>query len=79
MKAAPLAARGVMRAGVRRASTPAARRRTTTRLATGLVEAVRAEYPRFRRNALEAGTALRKEHDARQLLEVLLSPEGKTP
>ena len=43
------------------------------------VEAVRAEYPLFRRNALEAGTALRKEHDARQLLEVLLSTEGKTP
>ena len=43
------------------------------------VEAVRAEYPRFRRNALEAGSALRKEHDARQLLEVLLSPDGRTP
>ena len=43
------------------------------------VEGVRAEYPRFRRNALEAGSALRKEHDARRLLEVLLSKEGKTP
>lgn len=43
------------------------------------VEAVRAEYPRFRRNALEAGSILRKEHDARQLLEVLLSTDGKTP
>jgi glycosyltransferase involved in cell wall biosynthesis len=43
------------------------------------VEAVRAEYPRFRRNAVEAGSALRKEHDARQLLEVLLSAGGKTP
>jgi glycosyltransferase involved in cell wall biosynthesis len=43
------------------------------------VEAVRSEYSRFRRNALEAGSALRKEHDARQLLEVLLSKEGKTP
>ena len=43
------------------------------------VEAVRAEYPRFRRNALAAGTALWKEHDARQLLEVLLSTDGKTP
>lgn len=43
------------------------------------VEAVRAEYLRFRRNALEAGSVLRKEHDARQLLEVLLSREGKTP
>jgi len=43
------------------------------------VEAVRAEYPRFRRNALEAGSALRKEHDARRLLEVLLSTDGKTP
>lgn len=43
------------------------------------VETVRAEYPRFRRNALEAGSALRKEHDARQLLEVLLSTDGKTP
>lgn len=40
------------------------------------VEAVRAEYPRFRRNALAAGAALRKEHDSRQLLEVLLSPDG---
>jgi glycosyltransferase involved in cell wall biosynthesis len=43
------------------------------------VEAVRAEYPRFRRNALAAGSAFRKEHDARQLLEVLLSTDGKTP
>jgi len=43
------------------------------------VEAVRAEYPRFRRNALAAGSALRKEHDARQLLEVLLSTDGKSP
>ena len=43
------------------------------------VEAVRAEYPRFRRNAIEAGSALRKEHDARQLLEVLLSTDGKAP
>jgi len=43
------------------------------------VEAVRAEYPRFRRNAIEAGSALRKEHDARQLLEVLLSMDGKAP
>jgi len=42
------------------------------------VEAVRAEYPRFRRGALEAGSALRKEHDARGLLEVLLSTDGKT-
>ena len=43
------------------------------------VEAVRAEYARFHRNALEAGSTLRKEHDARQLLELLLSKEGKTP
>lgn len=43
------------------------------------VEAVRAEYPRFRRNALAAGSALRKEHDARQLLDILLSTDGKTP
>jgi len=43
------------------------------------VEAVRAEYPRFRRNALEAGTALRKEHDARQLLEILLATDEETP
>jgi glycosyltransferase involved in cell wall biosynthesis len=43
------------------------------------VETVRAEYPRFRRNALAAGSALRKEHDARQLLEALLSKDGKTP
>jgi hypothetical protein len=43
------------------------------------VEAVRAEYPRFRRNAIEAGSALRKEHDARKLLEVLLSAGGKAP
>lgn len=43
------------------------------------VEAVRAEYPRFRRNALEAGSALREEHDPRRLLEVLLSMDGKTP
>ncbi|MGZ8432482.1 MAG: hypothetical protein ACXWWW_11090 [Candidatus Deferrimicrobiaceae bacterium] len=43
------------------------------------VEVVSAEYPRFRRNALEAGSALRKDHDARQLLEVLLSTDGKTP
>lgn len=43
------------------------------------VEAVRAEYPRFRRNALEAGSVLRKEHDPRQLLDVLLSTDGTTP
>lgn len=43
------------------------------------VEAVRAEYPRFRRNALAAGSVLRKEHDARQLLEVLMSTDGKAP
>lgn len=43
------------------------------------VEAVRADYPRFHRNALEAGSALRKEHDARQLLEVIMSTDGKTP
>jgi hypothetical protein len=43
------------------------------------VEAVRAEYLRFRRNALEAGSVLRKEHDARKLIEVLLSTGGKTP
>ncbi|MBI5905411.1 MAG: glycosyltransferase [Deltaproteobacteria bacterium] len=43
------------------------------------VEAVRAEYPRFRRNALQAGSVLRKEHDARQLLEILLSKDGTTP
>lgn len=43
------------------------------------VEEVRGEYARFRRNAIEAGSALRKEHDARQLLEVLLSTDGKTP
>jgi len=43
------------------------------------VETVRAEYPRFRRNAIGAGAALRKEHDARQLLEVLLSAGGRTP
>lgn len=42
------------------------------------VEAIRAEYPRFRRNALAAGSALRKEHDARRLLEVLLSTDGMT-
>ncbi len=43
------------------------------------VETVRAEYPRFRRNAIEAGSALRKEHDARQLLEILLATDGETP
>jgi glycosyltransferase involved in cell wall biosynthesis len=43
------------------------------------VEAVRAEYARFRRNAIEAGSTLRKEHDARRLLEVLLSTDGETP
>jgi glycosyltransferase involved in cell wall biosynthesis len=43
------------------------------------VESVRAEYPRFRRNAHAAGSALQKEHDARHLLEVLLSKDGKTP
>jgi len=43
------------------------------------VEEVRAEYPRFRRNALEAGKVLRKEHGARQLLEILLSTDGKKP
>jgi hypothetical protein len=42
-------------------------------------QGVRAEYPRFRRNTLEAGSVLRKEHDARHLLEVLLSTDGKTP
>jgi glycosyltransferase involved in cell wall biosynthesis len=43
------------------------------------VETIRAEYPRFRRNALDAGKVFRKEHDARQLLEVLLSMGRKTP
>ena len=39
----------------------------------GAVEAIRADYPRFRENAVEAGKALRREHGARQLLEVLMS------
>jgi len=43
------------------------------------VEAVRAEYPRFRRNALAAGKVLRQEHDARQLLEILLATDGMMP
>ena len=43
------------------------------------VEAVRAEYARYRRNALAAGAALRKEHSARHLLEVLLPTEGTVP
>ena len=43
------------------------------------VEAVRAEYPRFHRNALAAGSVLRKEHGARHLLEILLSADGRTP
>jgi len=43
------------------------------------VEAVRAEYPRFCRNAFHAGSVLRKEHDARLLLEVLLSADEDNP
>jgi hypothetical protein len=37
------------------------------------VERIRAEYPRYRRNAADAGARLREEHDARHLLEALLS------
>lgn len=37
------------------------------------VETIRAEYPRYHRNAIEAGKALQEEHGARHLLEVLAS------
>jgi len=37
------------------------------------VEAIRADYPRYRQNALEAGRTLQEEHGARHLLDVLLS------
>lgn len=40
------------------------------------VETIRADYPRYRRNALEAGRALQEEHSGRRLLEVLLSQPG---
>jgi len=43
------------------------------------VEAVRDEYPRYRRNALDAGRALQEEHSGGHLLEALLSPDGETP
>lgn len=41
------------------------------------VEAVRDEYPRYRRNALDAGRALQEEHSGGHLLEALLSPDGE--
>ena len=37
------------------------------------VEAVRADYPRYHRNALEAARTLREEHSARHLLEAIAS------
>ena len=37
------------------------------------VETVRADYPRFHRNALEAGRKLQEEHSARHLLEAIAS------
>ncbi len=37
------------------------------------VEAIRAEYPRYHRSALEAGRALQAEHGARQLLDAVLA------
>ena len=40
------------------------------------VEAIRADYSRYRGNALEAGRALQEEHSGRHLLDVLLSPPG---
>lgn len=40
------------------------------------VETIRADYPRYHRNALEGGRALQEEHSARHLLEVLLSQPG---
>jgi glycosyltransferase involved in cell wall biosynthesis len=43
------------------------------------VEGVRVDYPRYRRNALEAGKALQKEHNARHLFEALASRPGETP
>jgi hypothetical protein len=37
------------------------------------VETIRADYPRYHRNALEAGRALQEEHSGRHLLEALAS------
>ena len=37
------------------------------------VETIRADYPRYRRNALEAGRVLQEEHSARHLLEAVAS------
>lgn len=37
------------------------------------VEAIRADYPRYHRNALEAGRTLQEEHSARHLLEAIAS------
>lgn len=37
------------------------------------VETIREEYPRYHRNALEAGRTLREEHDPRHLLEAVVS------
>jgi len=37
------------------------------------VETIRADYPRYHRNALEAGRTLRQEHSARLLLDALAS------
>jgi hypothetical protein len=37
------------------------------------VEAIRADYPRYHRNALEAARTLQEEHSARHLLEAIAS------
>jgi glycosyltransferase involved in cell wall biosynthesis len=37
------------------------------------VETIRADYPRYHRNALEAGRTLQEEHSARHLLEAIAS------
>jgi glycosyltransferase involved in cell wall biosynthesis len=41
------------------------------------VETIRADYPRFRRNAIEAGRALQAEHGARQLLDAVMFSPGE--
>ncbi|MGA6993787.1 MAG: glycosyltransferase [Candidatus Deferrimicrobiaceae bacterium] len=43
------------------------------------VKGVRDEYPRYRRNALDAGRVLQEEHSGGHLLEALLSPDGEAP
>jgi glycosyltransferase involved in cell wall biosynthesis len=43
------------------------------------VDAVRGDYGRYRRNALDAGRALQEEHSGGHLLEALLSPDGEVP